>query len=474
MDSADDFYAPACHAPHYDRYLPSNPAPRRNTRRPPPAPIRQYSNADLPRNSMYRDQESPNQNGPSTSKAGTEYYRTRKKSDLTLSPFTQLSSEFCGTASYEAQRLRETADRSAGSTPSREAFVDGSAATMEFLSVMGMIPQHSSGATPKRKILNGDLIDLSGEVSDLIHVEETEDKQDPVLLPMPTDSEREKDEDDCRLPRHAIIFDYTLQPIGMWEQNREYLPAFVASSSRFLRPIILDGIGLVKAYRNCCPSLSDEFPLVPVVRCLFYWISRGHYTLLSFPSNFNPLNSVEFKATPEQCSTLRQLKKWGMIFVFRTESDTNKQWFSKVLENNRACLITTVTQWRMAMPNELSAGVITTTSNLGNYHRPDNVQYNNEPSPERLLQPFFSHDGEIVFFSCFSSTGNCVAEIILDQYVIPTRKDFDSLSSKQLKFIDQCKELKFLYHLLPPEKSKRVRETTVMVKILEKLEPFLP
>ncbi|KAI1715721.1 hypothetical protein DdX_08046 [Ditylenchus destructor] len=426
MDSTEGFYASACHAPHSDSYLPSNPAQRRNIRRPPPGPIRQYNDAELQRRNMYRDQESPNQN----------------------------------------------ADNSAGSTPTREEFISSSAAMMEFLSVMGMIPQNSSGSNPKRKILNGDLIDLSGEVSDLILVEETEDKLDPALLPMPRDSDREKDEDDCRLPRHAIIFDYTLQPIGMREQNREYLPAFLASSSRFLRPIILDGIGLVKAYRNCCPSLSDGFPLVPVVRCLFYWISRGHYTILSFPSNFNPLNSIEFKATPEHCSTLRQLKKWKMVFVFRTESETNKQWFSKVLENNRACLITTVTQWRMAMPNELSAGVITNTSNLGNYHRPSNISY--EQSPERLLQPFFSHDGEIVFFSSFSSTGHFVAEIILDEYVIPTREDFDSLSSKQLKFIDQCKQLKLLYHQLPPGMSKRIRETTVMVKLLEKLEPFLP
>lgn len=55
----------------------------------------------------------------------------------------------------------------------------------------------------------------------------------------------------------------------MREYKRKYLPHFHTASEPFLRPIVIDGVGLVKAYRNCCCTNITHFPYVSKLGALF-------------------------------------------------------------------------------------------------------------------------------------------------------------------------------------------------------------
>lgn len=65
------------------------------------------------------------------------------------------------------------------------------------------------------------------------------------------------------LPKMAIIFDYTNQPITFREIRRKFNPEVIIEDPPFLRPIIIDGVGLLKAYMNCCSTYNaDYYPYV--------------------------------------------------------------------------------------------------------------------------------------------------------------------------------------------------------------------
>uniref|UniRef100_A0A915ENW0 Uncharacterized protein n=1 Tax=Ditylenchus dipsaci TaxID=166011 RepID=A0A915ENW0_9BILA len=180
------------------------------------------------------------------------------------------------------------------------------------------------------------------------------------------------------------------------------------------------------------------------MRCLFYWLAKGHSTVLCFPATFNPIISRQFNASEEEKQNLQQLTHYKMLMLFQAEH--SKQWYQSLLDNHRACLITTVSQWRMQMPNNLYTGVFSADGerDLGRKYVPKRM----EECPERLLQPFFSQKGQLVFFSSFSSTGQSLATIILDQSAVNSQQDFDRLNNLQLSFITQCKNLKLLFDLM--------------------------
>lgn len=64
-----------------------------------------------------------------------------------------------------------------------------------------------------------------------------------------------------------------------------------------------------------------------------------------------------------------------------------------------------------------------------------------------------------------------VAEIILKKDS-DSVADYERFDAFQLSFIEQAKQLKFIHDFLP--KDARFRETSVMVKIIERLKNFLP
>jgi len=125
--------------------------------------------------------------------------------------------------------------------------------------------------------------------------------------------------DPGKLPRCAIIYDYTVHPLSIVEKKRIFLPELQEINLPFLRPIFIDGVGVINSYYNCCTSYlfnpkDEPFPLLPLVRCLFYWISRGHKTFLCFPQSFNPVSErVEFKSTSEN---LKMLNEFNMLEIF--------------------------------------------------------------------------------------------------------------------------------------------------------------
>jgi hypothetical protein len=122
-------------------------------------------------------------------------------------------------------------------------------------------------------------------------------------------------------------------------------------SNPFLRPILIDGIGLIKAYRQgfqflffyqILNILKDlvmmnrmappgmflkqkgsilkyfllkihsiyRFPIVPIIRCIFYWISRGHLTQVFFPTNFSPMTRPGiYGASDQDLANLRTLQR---------------------------------------------------------------------------------------------------------------------------------------------------------------------
>uniref|UniRef100_A0A915EPY6 Uncharacterized protein n=1 Tax=Ditylenchus dipsaci TaxID=166011 RepID=A0A915EPY6_9BILA len=89
----------------------------------------------------------------------------------------------------------------------------------------------------------------------------------------------------------------------------------------------------------------------------------------------------------------------------------------------------------------------------------------------------FQSKKKLVFFSSFSSTGQSLATIILDQSSVNSQEEFDRLNNLQLSFITQCKNLKLLFDLMHDKaggEDKRFRETTVMIKLLQRLKHFLP
>ncbi|KAI1721285.1 hypothetical protein Ddc_07734 [Ditylenchus destructor] len=207
-----------------------------------------------------------------------------------------------------------------------------------------------------------------------------------------------------KLPKKAIIYDYTVQPIAETVINRKFWPSQLVLSAPFLRPIVIDGVGLFKAYRNCCHPNDSEcpFPMVQIVRCLFYWVCKGHSTILFFPINCNPLHNEGFHATETEKTILKELIKFKMAVFFRSDAEQNKEWYAKTVENHQACLITTVSQWHMDMPNDLESFIL--------------------------------------------SSGNDYTGLDLRAYA------------------------KVLYTYLPHD--SRLRETTVMLKVLKRLEDF--
>lgn len=59
------------------------------------------------------------------------------------------------------------------------------------------------------------------------------------------------------MPTRAIIYDYTVQPIGVIERE---LRTQDRSNRQFLRPILIDGVGLIKAFRGCCCNENNMLP----------------------------------------------------------------------------------------------------------------------------------------------------------------------------------------------------------------------
>ncbi|KAI1729289.1 hypothetical protein DdX_01521 [Ditylenchus destructor] len=269
-----------------------------------------------------------------------------------------------------------------------------------------------------------------------------------------------------KLPRKALIYDYTVQPIAETVIIRKFWSSHLVLSAPFLRPIVIDGVGLFKAYRSCCrPNLSEcPFPMAQIVRCLFYWVCKGHSTILCFPSNCNPLLNEGFHATETDKTVIKELIKFKMAVFFKSDAEQNKEWYAKTVEKHQACLITTVSQWHMDMPNDLESFIL---SSENDYAGLDLRAY---AKTERLLQPFFSDEHNLVFFSSFSASGECVSDLILKS-TVSSQKDFNDMDDLQLNFVNQAKMLKALYTYLP--RDSKLRETTVMLKVLKRLEDYL-
>uniref|UniRef100_A0A914ID06 Uncharacterized protein n=1 Tax=Globodera rostochiensis TaxID=31243 RepID=A0A914ID06_GLORO len=272
-----------------------------------------------------------------------------------------------------------------------------------------------------------------------------------------------------KLPRRAIVYDYTTQPIGVIEHKRFFLPpaqadARVLLSYPFLRPLLLDGVGLVKAYRGCCTENGElpdrshpyelHFPLMPIVRCLFYWISRGHRTVLCFSQQFSPMGDEIFQATDEDKRKLKLLEENGMAEFF---NDNSKEWFEQKSEELHGCLVTTVPHYQKGMPHDLR------------YFLADNDRRWNHCC-DRLLQPFYDHKGNSVFFSLYNSKNQCVDSVVLMDDV-SSKEQFEEIDRNQLAFMEQVLQLKILFDLLP--KGARFREKNLMVEVFTRLKPFL-
>uniref|UniRef100_A0A915CWG5 ATP-dependent (S)-NAD(P)H-hydrate dehydratase n=1 Tax=Ditylenchus dipsaci TaxID=166011 RepID=A0A915CWG5_9BILA len=177
-------------------------------------------------------------------------------------------------------------------------------------------------------------------------------------------------------------------------------------------------------------------------------LQRPYYNSL-FPENYNPTNVEEFNATNSDLKLLRKLQVFKMLVYFPTEDVKNKDWFAQSVEDHRACLVTTVSQWHTEMRSNLEIGQISSESN---YSRIDFRAY--EKSHERLLQPFFSHGGSLVFFSSCNSGGTPLSDIIVDNCVSSV-EDFEEYNKLQLSFIEQAKMLKVLYDHIPNDSSLR-------------------
>lgn len=60
---------------------------------------------------------------------------------------------------------------------------------------------------------------------------------------------------------------------------------------------------------------------------MFYWISKGHTTLLCFPYDFNPISNSCFYATAEHAQILRLLYDNKLALFFEPKDNDNKAWF---------------------------------------------------------------------------------------------------------------------------------------------------
>ncbi|KAL3077531.1 hypothetical protein niasHS_012237 [Heterodera schachtii] len=274
-----------------------------------------------------------------------------------------------------------------------------------------------------------------------------------------------------KLPRQAIIYDYTTQPIGVVEHKRTFLPPAHSDgrallSYPFLRPIFLDGVGLIKAYRACCTENNElpdrshpyelHFPLMPIVRCLFYWISRGHRTVLCFSQQFSPMGDEIFQATDEDKRNLKTIEENGMADFFKHTN--SKEWFDRRSGQMHGCFVTTVPHYLKGMPHDLR------------YFLSDNDHRPWDHCAERLLQPFYDHKGNTVFFSLYNSKNQCVDSVVLMDEV-NSRDQFEEVERHQLSFMEQVLQLKVLFNLLP--KDARFRERNLMVEVFTRLKPFL-
>lgn len=258
-----------------------------------------------------------------------------------------------------------------------------------------------------------------------------------------------------KLPKRAIIYDYTRQPIGIIERKREFLPNIMSMNIPFLRPIYIDGIGFIKAVVG--PNDLREFPLTSLVRCLFYWISKGHKTLVCYPNDFNPFKQKNFFCTSQTDEAkLKKLYDYNMLQIFDAEDSLN--WYNDKLRNIRACLVTNIAHWHQGMPSSLE------------YDSYIPTRQEKQAGPDRLLQPFF--DNNLVFFSSYSSKGLCVADLVLDNN-ITSQEEFDQFDKNQLQFTEQAKMLKFLYDFLRGGSTNLLREEDVMIEILKRLQFFL-
>jgi len=279
-----------------------------------------------------------------------------------------------------------------------------------------------------------------------------------VSSKMKTDT---RDYDPFKLPSRSIVYDYTTQPLRIVERKRIFLPHVMAISLPLLRPIFIDGISLIDAFFNCCPDAlllpnESQFPIIPMVRCLFYWISKGHKTLICFSKDFNPFSTGDFNISDDDTKILQKLEKYKMIELF-SSSDSNINWYSNKMKDMRACLIATAARWHQHLPSSLKL------ENNGYTPRRDE-------RPDRLLQPFFGHSGNLVFFSSYSAKGLCVADIILDDNIYE-QEEFIRHDKNQLTFVEQAKMLKCLYDILPAQ--NRFREACIMVEIIKRLKNFL-
>lgn len=272
------------------------------------------------------------------------------------------------------------------------------------------------------------------------------------------------------LPLQSIAYDYTCLPLRIVEQERKFLPLIGEMSSPFLRPILVDGIGLIKAYWEGCSEddedgnngnisyLRDDdrsFPIIPIIRCLFYWVSRGHLTKLCFPIDYNPIaNRQEYAVNDQNLKTLKQLEIFGIALFFDSNS---VNWFADKKDSIRACLITSMVHYVEGMPSSL---------------RRQNYSYKTwsetHMCSERTLQPYYGPRGDLVFFSPIKGVKKeFVTDTVLDND-IKTEEEFRQFERFQLRFITQAKHLKILYDLLP--KEKRAQEAHVMVALLNRLE----
>lgn len=269
---------------------------------------------------------------------------------------------------------------------------------------------------------------------------------------------------DC-LPIKSIIFDYNREPIGIKENKRIFYSLVGALSSPFLRPILIDGIGLMKVYWESCSdddggkSTTRCFPFTAIVRCLFYWISRGHHTRLCFPYNYSPITDCEFQASNENIKALKQLEALGIAEFF--EDEQNHKWFTNNQNSTRGCLITSFEHFLNGMSNNLRLDY-------------DYMTYLNvKMCPPRVFQPNFGSQADIVFFNSFNA-GHERHELVLDTALdndIQNDEQFRQFEPYQLSFINQAKQLRVLYDMLPGD--SRMREAKVMIELLNRLAPFL-
>lgn len=60
---------------------------------------------------------------------------------------------------------------------------------------------------------------------------------------------------------------------------------------------------------------------------MFYWISKGHSTVLCFPSLYNPINCSEFNANNNHKDAFQILKRFKLCTIFKTTCEKdNMNW----------------------------------------------------------------------------------------------------------------------------------------------------